>query len=112
MIIKTQDYKENDKLLWIFTERLGKITAIAKGAKKSKNKLMALSMTFSFGQYMIFKGKNLHNLSEGRIINSFQGLLKDFEKLTYGSYLCDLIDISMPEGEVNEALFKDFVTAL
>ena len=61
---------------------------------------------------MLFKGKNLYNLTDGRIINSFQGLLKDFEKLTYGSYLCELIDISLPESELNPSLFKELVTAL
>ncbi len=73
---------------------------------------MSLSMPFSFGQYMLFKGKNLYNLTDGRIINSFQGLLRDFEKLTYGSYLCELIDISLPESELNPSLFKELVTAL
>ena len=73
---------------------------------------MPLSMPFSFGQYMLFKGRNLYNLTDGRVINSFQGLLRDFEKLTYGSYLCELIDISIPEGEVNPPLFKELVTAL
>ncbi|WP_275936071.1 recombination protein O N-terminal domain-containing protein [Clostridium haemolyticum] len=33
-MLKTQDYKENDKLLWLFTEKIGKVCAIAKGAKK------------------------------------------------------------------------------
>ncbi len=73
---------------------------------------MPLSIPFSFGQYMLFKGKNLYNLTDGRIISSFQGLLSDFEKLTYGSYLCELIDISLPEGEVNPPLFKELITAL
>ena len=41
VIIKAQEYKENDKLLWIFTEKLGKITVIAKGAKKNKSKLFS-----------------------------------------------------------------------
>ncbi|SHI62963.1 DNA replication and repair protein RecO [Clostridium amylolyticum] len=99
-------------MVWIFTEKMGKITAIAKGAKKSKSKFMAMTMPFCFGQYMLFKGRNLYNLTEGKIINSFQSFLKDFEKLTYASYLCELIDIALPEGEYTPVLFKDFTTAL
>ena len=38
MVLKVQDYKENDKLLWILTEDYGKVSVIAKGARKSKNK--------------------------------------------------------------------------
>lgn len=61
---------------------------------------------------MLFKGKNLYTLNEGRVINSLQGLLNDLEKLTYGSYLCELMDIAIVEGESNRMLFKEFVSAL
>ncbi|PWX17674.1 DNA repair protein RecO, partial [Clostridium perfringens] len=88
VIIKAQDYKENDKLLWIFTEKMGKITAIAKGAKKSKSKLFSLTHPLCYGDYLLFKGKGLYRLSEGKIRTSFQTSLTDLEKLTYASYLC------------------------
>ena len=49
---------------------------------------------------------------EGKIINSFQGLLDNLEKLTYSSYLCELIDICVENDEVNSALFKEFMICL
>lgn len=112
VIIKTQDFKENDKLVWIFTEKSGKITTIAKGAKKAKSRHFSITLPLCYGEYMMFRGKNLYSLSEGKIINSFQGLLSNLEKLTYSSYLCELIDISLIDGESNPNLFKDFVTCL
>lgn len=109
VIIKVQDYKENDKLLWMYTEELGKVTCIAKGAKRSKSQLLSVTLPLCFGEYLLFKGKNLYNLQEGKIINSFQGLLNNLEKLTYSSYLCELIDICVENDEVNSALFKEFM---
>ena len=61
---------------------------------------------------MIFKGKNLSNLQEGKIISSFQGLMSNLDKLTYSSYLCELIDIALIEGESNKWLYKEFITTL
>lgn len=46
---------------------------------------------------MVYKGKNLYTLQEGKILNSFQGLLDNLNKLTYSSYLCELIDIACTE---------------
>lgn len=69
-------------------------------------------MPLCFGEYVLFKGKNLYNLQEGKIINSFQGLLDNLEKLTYSTYICELIDICVEEGEVNKILFRDFITCL
>ena len=112
VIIKVQDYKENDKLLWMYTEELGKVTCIAKGAKRSKSQLLSVTLPLCFGEYLLFKGKNLYNLQEGKIINSFQGLLNTLEKLTYSSYLCELIDICVENDEVNSALFKEFMICL
>lgn len=112
VVIKTQDFKENDKLVWIYTEKFGKITAIARGAKKSKSKFLSITLPLCYGDYLVFKGKSLFNLQEGRIINSFQGLLNNLDKLTYSSYLCELIDIALLDNEPNIWLFKEFITTL
>ena len=106
------DYKENDKLIWIYTEELGKITFIARGAKKSKSRNLAITLPLCFGDYVFFKGKNLYNLQEGKIINSFQSLLENLDKLTYSSYLCELIDICVEDKEPNGLIFREFITSL
>lgn len=112
VIIKSIDYKENDKLIWAYTEKLGKITFIARGAKKSKSRNLSITLPLCFADYTFFKGRNLYNLQEGKILNSFQGLLNNLEKLTYSSYICELIDICVQDSEVNEVLFRDFITCL
>ncbi|MGL5351744.1 MAG: DNA repair protein RecO [Clostridium sp.] len=112
VVIKAQDYKENDKLVWLYTEEFGKVTAIARGAKKSKSRLFTLTLPLCFADYVLFKGKSLFNLQEGRIENSFQGLLSNLDKLTYSAYICELIDICLEDGEKNKQLYQDFITCL
>jgi DNA repair protein RecO (recombination protein O) len=112
IVIKTQDLGEADKLVWLFSEKFGKISCIAKGAKKSKSKFLALSLPFCYGEFVVYKGKNLYTISEGEIIDSFQDLLKDLDILTYALYLCELIDIAMQNEETNAELFKQLITAL
>jgi DNA repair protein RecO (recombination protein O) len=96
----------------MYTDTLGKITIIAKGAKKSKSKFLAVTLPLCYGEYLVFKGKNLYNLQEGKIINSFQSLLDNLDKLTYSSYICELIDIALLDGESNNELFKEFIITL
>lgn len=112
IVIKTRDYRENDKLVWFYTEKLGKVTAIVRGAKKSKSKFLSLTLPLCYGQYMLYKGKKLYTLQEGKILNSFQGLLDNLDKLTYSSYLCELIDIACEDNEANANLFKELVVIL
>ena len=112
VVIKTQDYKENDKLVWLFTEENGKVSSVARGAKRSRSKFLSITLPLCYGEYVYYKGRGLANLQEGKIINSFQGLLDNLEKLTYSTYICELIDIALIEGESNKWLFKEFVTTL
>lgn len=104
------DLKESDKLVWLFTEKLGKVSAVARGAKKGKSKLLSLSLPFCFGEFVLFRGKNMYSINEGEITDSFQSLLNDFESLTYASYLCELIDIALVDEESNRELFKEFIS--
>lgn len=112
VVIKAQDYKENDKLVWLYTEKFGKVTAIARGAKKSKSRLFALTLPLCYADYVLFKGKSLFNLQEGRIENSFQGLLSNLDKLTYSAYVCELIDICVEDSDNNSELYKEFIKCL
>ena len=112
VVIKTMEFKENDKLVWLYSDKLGKVTAIAKGARKSKSKFLSLTLPLCYGDFVLFKGKNLYNFQEGKIVNSFQGLLENLDKLTYSSYICELIDICVEEGEINENLFKSFLICM
>jgi len=110
-VLKVYDYRENDKIVWLYSDKLGKISAVAKGAKKSKSKLFSITLPFCFGEYSLFKGNSMYVLTEGKIIESFQGFLKDLDILTYASYMCELIDISTLDEESNLYLFKTLVSA-
>lgn len=112
IVLKTLDYKENDKLVWLYTDEYGKVSTIAKGAKRSRSKFLSITLPLCYGEYVYYKGRGIANLQEGKIIESFQGLLNNLDKLTYSSYCCELIDIAIAEGESNKWLFKEFVTTL
>ncbi|MFD3157577.1 DNA repair protein RecO [Haloimpatiens sp. FM7330] len=111
IVLKTQDLKENDKLVWLFTEKMGKITAVAKGAKKNRSKFISSTLPFCFGEFVIYRGKSMYTINEVQVIDSFQQFLNNLETLTYTSYLNELIDISMVEQESNRELFKTLVIA-
>ena len=110
IVLRTQDINENDKLLWLFTEKLGKVSAVAKGAKKG-SRFLAPSLQFCYGDYVLYRGKSMYTINECQVIESFQVLLKDIEHITYASYLCELIHISMQEEESNRRLFIYLVSA-
>ncbi|EPS48502.1 DNA repair protein RecO [Clostridium botulinum CFSAN002367] len=74
--------------------------------QKNRSKYLSNTSPFCYGEYVLYKGKSLFNLSEVQLIDSFQDFLRDLDTLTYGSYFCELIDICTEEKEVVENYFK------
>jgi DNA repair protein RecO (recombination protein O) len=111
IVLKTQDIKENDKLVWAYTEDLGKITLYVKGAKKSKSKLFTLTNSFSYSEEVVYKGKSFYHLNEGILIDSFNEVMDDLDSLLTASYFSELTDIATVEEEKNENIFKLLVAS-
>ena len=44
LVIRTVDLKESDRLLTIFTEEMGAVTALARGARTLKSRKMSSTM--------------------------------------------------------------------
>lgn len=112
VILKTMDYKEKDKLMWVFTEEFGKISVLCKGVRSQKSKFQSLVRPLLFGEFLVYRGKSLFSLNEGNIINSFSRLATSLELLTYGSYYVELVDIVSIDGEPQPMIYRNLVTAL
>jgi DNA repair protein RecO (recombination protein O) len=92
IVLRHNNLGESDKIITIFSDKLGKIDVVVHGAKSHKSKFMAASQPFCYGEYVLYKGKSLYTLSESNIIESFQAILSDFDKLLYGSYILELVN--------------------
>ncbi|WP_168190026.1 DNA repair protein RecO [Caloramator sp. E03] len=99
VVLKYIKLGESDKIITLLTDKLGKIDAVAHGARRTKSKFMASTQPFCYGEYQLHKGKNLYTISQSNIINSFQTILMDLDKVAYGMYFLELID-NITENEV------------
>ena len=52
VVLGSTDYKDNDKLLTLFSPTMGKITANIRGVKKPKAKLAFAAQPFAFCEYI------------------------------------------------------------
>lgn len=89
VVLSSMPIGEYDKRLVILTDKLGKIHAFARGARKINSKLLAGTEVLTFSKFKLFSGKNAYNLSDAVIIDFFTELKADFTKLCYGYYLLE-----------------------
>ena len=105
-VLKSRKYKETDSLLTIFGRKTGKVSAIAKGARKPKSNLLAGVQPFCYSDFLLHKGKSLYTVNQSDPKQTFYTLREDLEKLTYGSYLLELVEAVTTEGQTNNRLFN------
>ena len=105
IVLKQINIGESDKIITIFTDKLGKIQAVAHGSRKTKSKLMSSTQTFSYCEYVLYKGRSLYTISQAEIKESFQFILDDLYTLTYCSYITELVDALTQDNEINIELF-------
>lgn len=105
IVLKAIRYEENDVILTIFTRKLGKVSALAKGAKKNKSSLLSSSQLFSYSNYTLRKQGNMYRVSQSDIIKSFYDLSYDIEAFSYATYVTKLVEDSTFENQTNNRLF-------
>ena len=108
VIIKSNDYGETNKIVTIFSKKLGKISALARGAKKPKSRMAAVTQPFIFGQFYIYVNSGLSTIQQGEVIDSFRAVREDIIKTAYCAYIVELTDKltepKSPDGYIFEEL--------
>ena len=92
LIIKVEPIGEYDRRIVMLTDDRGKISAFAKGARRTNSKLMSGTNLFCFGEYALFSGRNSYSVNDVKVINYFSFMREDFESAYYGMYFAEIAD--------------------
>ncbi|MFH1362313.1 MAG: DNA repair protein RecO [bacterium] len=103
--IKTAPFAEADKLVTLFTERYGKVKAIAKGARRIPSRLGGRVETFTFADYFIVSGRSLDIITEAEVKETFQFIREKENLLAAAIYMIKLVDSGTVLGQPNPELF-------
>lgn len=106
LVLHEMPIGDYDKRLVLLTKEYGKITVFSKGARKANSKMLAGSQIFSYGDYMLYKGKNSYNVNQVHLIESFHRLRNTIEGLTYGLYTLEFAEYISSENNPNHELMR------
>jgi len=111
LILKRQDYKDNDKLLTVLTRELGVVFALARGARRISSPMSAATNQFSFANFVLFYNNDRYIINSADSIDLFFGLNNDITKLSLASYFCELTSVFAPENMPAEQYLKLILNA-
>lgn len=112
IVIRVRDFDEADKIAVILTREEGKIQAVAKGARRPRNRFAAAIQLFTYMKAQLYRGRNLDTLSQADIADSFRNLREDLVRMAYATYACELMDALLPERQKHESPFLLLLTSL
>lgn len=106
-VIKVRKYGESSKIVSLYSEKFGKINAIAKGARKPKSKFANCLDIFSLVSLVIYKKTttHLHLISDCDLIKSYYKISENLDKYEIALKIFELIYITLHDEEENKKLF-------
>jgi len=112
IVIRRFNFGEADRILTIFTQRFGKIKAIARGVRKITSKMAGSLEPFILVELQLHEGKTFYTITGVDIKKEFGALDCSLKKTSHLFYLAELIDKFTEENQKNLEIFDLLVNIL
>lgn len=108
IVLRRREYSEFDLIVTVLTREHGKITLIAKAAKKSAKRFPGILEPFNALRisYRLGRRKGMPVLTEATLDRPFESIRSDFIKTAYASYWAECIAAWMEEGQVRPEIYR------
>lgn len=97
---------EADRILTIFTDKLGIISASAKNSLRMKSRLLTSTALFSYSEFTLFEGKSMFSVDDAETQKIFYGINESIEALSLAMYISEAAQSLLPPHEPNEELLS------
>jgi len=105
VVIRQRNLGEADRIVTLFTEERGKLSAVAKGARRPRSKLAAALQLFSHSRVQLAAGRSLEIITQAQPVDLFYHLREDMQRYAHASYIAELTDALTEEGDGDPAIF-------
>lgn len=107
IVLRNRSYGESDKVVTFLTKDWGKVTGIAKGAKRSQRRFVNVLEPFTHVQ-LRFRPSRIDELAfifGCDLLQSFRSPSRDLQHFAFASYLCELIDAMVSGREADQETY-------
>lgn len=107
-VLKRAPFRETSLLVTLFTRSAGKIKVLVKGARKDKSALLAALEPFSHIAVVYYEKvkSGVHLASSVSILNSHSTLRRCLDRMSYASYVTELVDLLFGSDDPDDEVFN------
>lgn len=104
LVLRSVDYKESDKILTLFTQEMGKVTASARGSRKKGSPIAAGCQLLCWSEMVLYEYQGRWAVKEAATQRQFRGVRDDLDKLALACYFAEVTELlaveDMPSPEL------------
>lgn len=115
ILLRKQDLRETSLILTFYTRSFGKVKGVVKGARGPRSQCGGGAFEPLVHDEIIFyerKNAELFTISQCDLIEFFNPIRKSLEKLSYATYLTELLESVTTLTDKNEGLFELLLNSL
>lgn len=112
LVLSRKKVGGSDVIVTLLTKGHGKVRVYANRARDAKSKLASETQPFTLGIVTYTIKKDFATLKEMSIESRFDEITGDVDKVFLGTYMLELVDLGLHEGDVIDGLFERVVYAL
>jgi DNA repair protein RecO (recombination protein O) len=108
IVLRIYPLRESDLIAVLYTRRFGRISGVARAARRSKSRFAGTLEPLSWIEVSFFgkRTADLVTIDCGDLIESFSQRTQDYRCLMQLSFLAELLSDTTPEREPSDALFR------
>ena len=112
IVIKEIQYKDNDKIITLLTDEFGKISCLAKGAKKNNSPLLAACQLFVYSEFVLYKGTSFYHINSAETIDTFYNLRSSLDKIDMACEVTTILNRFIYEEQESTEILSLYLNTL
>jgi DNA repair protein RecO (recombination protein O) len=114
IVLRTYRLGEADKIVSLFTRQLGRLRAVAAGARRTKSRYGSTLEPLSYVRIWLFERENrdLLRMNSAEIVESFFEMQKEYRVQVAAQFVAEVAERFLPEREINERAFRLLLAVL
>jgi len=106
VVLRHTDWGEADRLLWLFTRRMGKVRALAKGARKIHSRKAGHLEPFTRVNLLLARGRDFWIVTQAETVKAHLKLRENLVTIGYAAYTAELLDRFTLDEDENQNLYQ------
>lgn len=107
LVLRRVDYSETSQVVTLFTHARGKVSAIAKGARRAKSRFFGPLDSATLHEVVVYpRGEGLSILAESHLVERFAGLREHIETIQLAQLVLELLMVLTQENDPEPGLFQ------